>query len=45
MRKTVPAGSVYYFEIQDGSFQDALDAFNQRPISVSTPNRDLALHT
>ena len=39
MRKTVPAGSVYYFEIQDSSFQDALDAFNQRPISDFNPEQ------
>ncbi len=33
MRKAVPAGSVYYFEIVNGAMQDALDLFHAQAIS------------
>lgn len=33
MRYAVPAGSVYYFKLLDGSFQNAITLFNQKCIS------------
>lgn len=33
MRYAVPAGSVYYFKLLEGSFQNAITLFNQRCIS------------
>ena len=33
MRKAVPAGSVYYFEIIEGDIQQAIEIFNQSAIS------------
>jgi CRISPR-associated protein Cmr3 len=33
MRKSVPAGSVYYFEIIEGNIQKAVEIFNQSAIS------------
>jgi len=33
MRKAVPAGSVYYFEVKKGDFQKAFEIFNQTSIS------------
>lgn len=33
MRKAVPAGSVYYFKLIEGDFQEAFSIFNQTPIS------------
>lgn len=33
MRKAVPSGSVYYFEILKGSFKEVVDLFNNKSIS------------
>lgn len=43
MRKTVPAGSVYYFEILEGSFQDALTKFDRKPISDFNPEQGFGI--
>jgi len=43
MYKTVPAGSVYYFEIIEGDFQKALEIFDHTAISDVSPKQGFGI--
>ena len=43
MRKAVPAGSVYYFEIVEGNLQKAFEIFNQTAISDFNPEHGFGI--
>lgn len=43
MRKAVPAGSVYYFEVKEGDFQKAFEIFNQTAISDFNPEQGFGI--
>jgi CRISPR-associated protein Cmr3 len=44
MYKVVPTGSVYYFEIQNGTQQDVIDTFHQQSISeLNTANQGFGI--
>ncbi|KAF5431829.1 CRISPR-associated protein Cmr3, partial [Candidatus Methanophagaceae archaeon] len=43
MRKAVPAGSVYYFEIRKGDIQKAVEIFNQSAISEFYPEQGFGI--
>ncbi|NIA10562.1 MAG: type III-B CRISPR module-associated protein Cmr3 [Nitrospiraceae bacterium] len=43
MRKAVPAGSVYYFEIVEGDIQQAFEIFNQTAISDIDPEQGFGI--
>jgi CRISPR-associated protein Cmr3 len=43
MCKAVPAGSVYYFDVIEGDIQQAVEIFNQSPISDFYPEQGFGL--
>lgn len=43
MRKYVPSGSVYYFEILEGSFEDVVKAFHRKSISEERANEGFGI--